>query len=98
MIPLFFCKAFDDQMVYLSCVLMWFKVILGLKINLDKSELIKVGRLDNEEELAFNLEVGEVPTTYLGLPLSNGMEWKSGFKRGFLCGKGNNFLKGGGLF
>ena len=50
---------------------MWFEAILGLKINLDKSELIPVGRVSNVMELAtiFGCKVGALPTTYLGLPL-----------------------------
>ena len=31
---------------------MWFEAISGLRVNLDKSELIPVGRVENVEELA----------------------------------------------
>ena len=50
---------------------MWFEAILGLKINLTKSELILVGRTENLDELGLVLgcKVGVLPTTYLGLPL-----------------------------
>ena len=34
---------------------MWFKAILGLKINLAKSDLIPVGRVLNVEELVFKV-------------------------------------------
>ena len=37
-----FCEALEDQMLYLSWVLFWFEASLGLKINLEKSELIFV--------------------------------------------------------
>lgn len=49
---------------------MWFEAILGLTINLEKSELISIA-LANIEELALELgcKVGNLPTTYLGLPL-----------------------------
>ena len=49
---------------------MWFEAISGLKINLIKSELISVGKVENLE-LAFKLgcKVGVLPTSYLGLPL-----------------------------
>ena len=40
---LVFCEASQDQMAYLCWLLMWFKAISGLKINMDKSELILVG-------------------------------------------------------
>ena len=50
---------------------MWFKVIYGLKINLDKSELILMGKVSNKEDLAMvvGCKVGSLPSTYLGLPL-----------------------------
>lgn len=34
---------------------MWFEIIAGLKINFEKSELIRVGRVDNVGELAYEL-------------------------------------------
>ena len=34
---------------------MWFEAILGIKINLGKSELILVGRVANVEELTMEL-------------------------------------------
>ena len=37
-------------MVNLSWVIIWFEVILSLKINLDKNKFIRVGRVDNIEE------------------------------------------------
>ena len=40
---LVFYGASQDQMRYLSWILMWFEAILGLRINLDKIELILVG-------------------------------------------------------
>ncbi|KAL6342305.1 hypothetical protein AAG906_007519 [Vitis piasezkii] len=42
-------KAYDHA---LSWAFMWFEAISGLKINLDKSELIPVGEVSNAEELA----------------------------------------------
>ncbi|RVW32762.1 putative ribonuclease H protein [Vitis vinifera] len=43
----------------------------GLKVNLDKSEIIAVGRVENVEEVAleFGCKVSRLPSTYLGLPL-----------------------------
>ncbi|RVW44886.1 hypothetical protein CK203_109627 [Vitis vinifera] len=63
-----------------------FEVVLGLRINLEKSELIPIGRVENIEDfsLDFDCRVGSLPSTYLGLSLgapfklvSMGMEWKS---------------------
>ena len=41
-------------MTYLSWLLMWFKAISSLRINLDKSELILVGSVDNLDDLALD--------------------------------------------
>ncbi|RVW40956.1 putative ribonuclease H protein [Vitis vinifera] len=45
--------------------------ISGLNINLNKSEILPVGRVENVEVLASALgcKVGSLPSTYLGLPL-----------------------------
>ena len=50
---------------------MWFEACLGLRINLEKSELIPVGRVHDIEDLALELgcRVGGLPFCYLGLPL-----------------------------
>ena len=51
---------------------MWFEAMLGLRMNLNNSEIIPIGPVDNMEELASELgcTVGSLPTSYLGLPLS----------------------------
>ena len=61
----------SQQMAFLSWLLMWFEAISGLSINLNKSELLPMGRVENVEVLAFELgcKVGSLPSTYLGLPL-----------------------------
>ena len=66
-----FCKANFEQLMYLGWTLMWFEAYLGLKINLIKSEIIPVGRVDNVKMLARELGcgVGSLPTTCLGLSL-----------------------------
>ena len=68
---LVFCKASKDQLIYLRWVLFWFEASSGLKINLDKSEIYKVGDVDNLDSLATVLgcHSGQLPSTYLGLPL-----------------------------
>ena len=66
-----FCEESHDQMTYLSWLLMWFEACSGLRINLEKSELILVGRVHGIEDLALELgcRVGGLPACYLGLPL-----------------------------
>lgn len=68
---LVFCEDSQEQITFLSWLLMWFEVISGLSINLNKSELLPVGRVENVEVLASELgcKVGSLPSTYLGLPL-----------------------------
>ena len=66
-----FCESKQEQMAYLSWLLMWFEAISGLKINLAKSEIIFVGGVVNMEVLANELgcKIGAFPSSYLGLPL-----------------------------
>ena len=40
---LIFCGADLDQVLFLRMILIWFEAVSGLKINLDKSELVLVG-------------------------------------------------------
>ena len=68
---LVFCRDSEDQMVYLSCILLYFKALSGLKVNLDKSAILPVDEVENIEQLACELgcKARTLPSTYLGLPL-----------------------------
>ena len=68
---LLFCGASKNQLKYLSWILMWFEALSGLKINLNKSEILPVGPVDNVSDLAVELGcgIGSLPSSYLGLPL-----------------------------
>ena len=68
---LLFCGANKDQLKFLSWILMWFEALSGLRINLNKSEILPVGSVDNVQELAAELGcgIGSLPSSYLGLPL-----------------------------
>ncbi|RVW48373.1 hypothetical protein CK203_069542 [Vitis vinifera] len=81
------------------------KVILGLRINLEKSKLISTGRVENFEELSlkFGCKVDELPFSYLGLLyafLSSlwqcRMEWRRGFSKRLAMWK-RHISKGGRL-
>ena len=50
---------------------MWFEALSCLKVNVEKSEFIAVGRVDNIEDLTgtFGCRVGALPSTYLSIPL-----------------------------
>ena len=64
-------KGGEGVMTYLSRLLMWFEAIYGLKINLEKSELIPVGEVNDNEELALDMgaKLGRLVSSYPGLPL-----------------------------
>ena len=80
------------------------KACSGLKINLEKIELIPIGEVPNLEELAkvLGCKVCSLPSTYLGLPL--GAPYKSSrvwegveerFKKWLALWKRHYLLKGG---
>lgn len=52
-----FCWASQDQVAHLNLLLMWTDSVFELKINLCKSEIFLVGRVDNAEDLALELGV-----------------------------------------
>ena len=100
-----FCEANSEQLMYLRWTLMWYEAFSGLKINLIKSVIIPMGRVDNVEELAAELGcgVGSLPSTYLGLPLGAPHRalgvWDSiedRFRRRFATWKRQYISKGGG--
>ena len=68
---LVFYKDTEDQMTYLSWILAWFETLSSLRINLDKSSLLLVGRVENEENLALELgcKISSLSAKCLGLPL-----------------------------
>ena len=68
---LLFCGVNQEQLAQLSWLLMWFEIISGLRINLNKREIISVGSIAEVESLALELgcKVGALPSSYLGLPL-----------------------------
>ncbi|RVW48600.1 putative ribonuclease H protein [Vitis vinifera] len=66
-----FCEAKKEDMTYLSWILCWFEAVSRLRINLAKSEIIPVGEVEEILEMVVELgcKVGQLPSTYLGLPL-----------------------------
>ena len=52
-------------------ILIWFKAVSRLKINLGKSDLVPVGMVDNLDLLLIVLSCkqGTLPMKYLGVPL-----------------------------
>ena len=70
------CNADINQILFLRLILSWFEIVSGLKINLDKFELVPMGVVPNVEMLvdALGYKRGSLPMKYLGLPL--GAKWK----------------------
>ena len=68
---LVFCEESHDQLTHLSWLLMWFEACSRLRVNLEKSKLILMGRVHDIKDLALELscKVGGLPSCYLGLPL-----------------------------
>ena len=62
---------------------MWFEVISRLKINLEKSELISIGKVPIMEDLVdiLGCKVGSLPSKYLGLPLGVGLGGRDDAKK-----------------
>jgi hypothetical protein len=76
---LVFCGADESQIRHIGALLVCFKAVSGLKVNLSKSALIPVGSLDNVEQLAGLLGCGisSLPLKYLGLQLGASFKLKS---------------------
>ncbi|XP_042953731.1 uncharacterized protein LOC122290185 [Carya illinoinensis] len=68
---LVFCEANQLQVRVLKALLLCFEVASGLKVNLDKSEMMPIGGVQRLRHLANTLgcKTGTLPMTYLGLPL-----------------------------
>ena len=66
-----FCDAELDQLLYIRMILSCFEVVTSLCVNMEKSEMVPVGKVGNIEMLANSLDcqVGSLPLAYLGMPL-----------------------------
>lgn len=66
-----FCDNSQWQIRMFRCVLRCFEVVSGFRLNLAKSSIIAVGEVPNLSQLTLDLECrqGQLPVTYLGLPL-----------------------------
>ncbi len=71
------CEADPQPLMYMQLVLFFFEAVIGLRVNMTKSEMVSVGDMPNLAMLAdiMNCQVGSLPMNYLGLPL--GASFKS---------------------
>ena len=65
-----FCDAVPEQLLHLHLVLTCFEAVIGLGVNMGKSELVPVGTVLNMHQLVDILccHTGALPLLYLGLP------------------------------
>ena len=68
---LIFCEACPEQIRYVRLILLCFEAVSGLKVNLEKSELVAIREVGNVGTLAAYLGCrgAGLPMKYLGLPL-----------------------------
>jgi hypothetical protein len=66
---LIFCEANTDHLHHLCYISLCFEVVLGLKINLAKYELVLVGAVEDVGGLVhIGCRVSSLPMKHLGLP------------------------------
>ncbi len=72
-----FCGNDPKQLSYLKCVLLCFETIFGLKINLSKSKMVRIGEIPDVAALVAILgcKISALPMKNLWLPL--GARYKS---------------------
>ena len=66
-----FCDDSRDQVLSIRLALSCFQAFTGLKVNVEKSEIVPVGEVGNIDALAniLRCRVGSLPMKYLGMPL-----------------------------
>ena len=66
-----FCDANEEQILHIRLLLLSFQVVIGLKVNVHKSEMVPIGKVVDVHVLAeiLGCRVGTLPMSYLGMPL-----------------------------
>ena len=66
-----FYDASWEKLLYIQMVLIFFEAIMGLRVNVGKSEIVLVGQVGNLSTLTNVLccKTGSLPMTYLDMPL-----------------------------
>ena len=66
-----FCDANVEQILHIQLLLLCFQAMTGLKVNVQKSEIVPIGEIDDVHALAeiLGCRVGTLPISYLGMPL-----------------------------
>ena len=89
-----FCDASIEQIFSIRLVLTCFQAFTGLKVNVEKSEIVPIGEVSNVQTLANILQyrVGSLPMIYLGMPL--GTLYKTAFIWNSILGRLEKKLSG----
>ena len=66
-----FCDVDVQQIFHVQMLLLCFQAVIGLKVNVSKSELVPIGEVNNVHALSkiLGCQIGSLPMTYLGIPL-----------------------------
>lgn len=91
----------DEEMVLnLKYILLWFEAASGLQVNSSKTKVYQVNKVEGWEAVEKNWEcsIGQLPDTYLGLPLGYKLKaaWQGllqNLEINSLNGKGNLYPK-----
>ena len=103
-----FCDANVEQILHIRLLLLSFQAVIGLKVNVHKSEMVPIGEVVDVHALAeiLGYRVGTFPMSYLGMllgashnspsiwnPILEKIEWKlAGWKRLYLSKGGRLML------
>ena len=84
----------QEQLLYKQMMLIFFKTIIGLRVNVGKSEIVPVGEVGNLSTLTHVLccKMGSLPMKYLGIPL--GAHYKAPLIWNTILEKGERRLSG----
>ena len=66
-----FCEAAVEQILHIRLLLLCFQAVTGLKVNVAKSKMVPIGKVNNVHALVeiLGFRVRTLPMTYLGMPL-----------------------------
>ena len=66
-----FCDVVVEQILHVQLLLLCFQAVTGLKVNVQKSETVPIGEVNDVHALAkiLGCRIGTLPMSYLGMPL-----------------------------
>ena len=66
-----FCDVVVEQILQVQLLLLCFQAVTGLKVNVQKSEMVPIEEVDDVHALAkiLGCRIGTLPMSYLGMPL-----------------------------